>query len=118
MRFYPPKNRAWVSHTLMLTDRVATRNHYIEVPVKRLETIMHSLNHTAIHLLKVDVEGIENPLLQPARNQPRSRSIIFSVVSQPKGCFSTRVEEIGEVAAKRFRAGSSTYWKLPSVLYS
>lgn len=56
-RFYPPENSEWVSHTLL--DRPSTANHAIEVPVRCLRTIMSSLGHERVDLIKMDIEGAE-----------------------------------------------------------
>jgi FkbM family methyltransferase len=54
--FHPPRDPGHVSHTLL--DRNASANA-IEVPVRRLSTIMRELGHAAIDLLKMDIEGAE-----------------------------------------------------------
>lgn len=56
-RFYPPENSEWVSHTLL--ERQATATQAIEVPVRCLKTIMSSLGHARIDLIKMDIEGAE-----------------------------------------------------------
>ncbi len=56
-RFNPPVDAKHVSHTML--SRPATEAAAIEVEVRRLETIMHDLNHTRIDLLKMDIEGAE-----------------------------------------------------------
>jgi len=61
-RFYPPENSEWVSHTLL--ERKATANKAIEVPVRRLESIMSSLGHRKVDLIKMDIEGAEYAVLQ------------------------------------------------------
>ena len=55
--FYPPENSEWVSHTIL--KRRATAKKAIEVPVRRLETIMSSLGHERVDLIKMDIEGAE-----------------------------------------------------------
>ena len=59
-RFTPPKNARYVSHTLL--QRESSRGA-IEVPVQRLSTIMRTLGHTRIQLLKMDIEGAEYQVL-------------------------------------------------------
>lgn len=65
-RFYPPENSEWVSHTLL--ERKATANKAIEVPVRRLETIMSALGHQKIDLVKMDIEGAEYAVIQDILN--------------------------------------------------
>jgi FkbM family methyltransferase len=56
-RFYPPENSQWVSHTLL--DRPTTATRAIEVPVRCLRTILSSLGHERVDLIKMDIEGAE-----------------------------------------------------------
>jgi FkbM family methyltransferase len=55
--FYPPENDQHVSHTVL--PRSATEHRAINVPVKKLSTIMQTLGHECIDLLKMDIEGAE-----------------------------------------------------------
>ena len=55
-RFTPPRNQGHVSHTLLERDSPWDA---IEVPVQRLPTIMRTLGHARIDLLKMDIEGAE-----------------------------------------------------------
>jgi len=59
-KFTPPANPAYVSHTMLERD---TSGPSIEVPVSRLQTILSSLGHEKIHLLKMDIEGAEYTVL-------------------------------------------------------
>ena len=60
-RFLPPVDPAHVSHTL-----VARQSPWpaIEVPVRRLSSIMRDLGHDRIDLLKMDIEGAEYAVLK------------------------------------------------------
>jgi FkbM family methyltransferase len=58
--FRPPENPAHVSHTIV--PRVSSRPA-IEVPMRRLGTIMKELGHASIDLLKMDIEGAEYDVL-------------------------------------------------------
>lgn len=60
-KFLPPVNPAHVSHTLL--DR-QTPWPAIEVPVRRLRSIMQDLGHQRIDLLKMDIEGAEYAVLE------------------------------------------------------
>lgn len=55
----PPADSAHVSHSVLPTGGGAA----IEVPVRRLPTILEELGHTRIDLLKMDVEGAEYGVL-------------------------------------------------------
>jgi FkbM family methyltransferase len=59
-KFAPPVNPAHVSHTMLQRN---TPWPAIEVPVRRLSTILRSLGHEKIHLLKMDIEGAEYEVL-------------------------------------------------------
>ena len=60
-KFLPPINPAHVSHTLVQRQ---TPWSAIEVPVRRLGSILQELGHGHIDLLKMDVEGAEYPVLK------------------------------------------------------
>ena len=55
--FCPPVKAHHVDHSIV--DRIATRHQAIEVPMKRLSTVMRELGHDHIDLLKMDIEGAE-----------------------------------------------------------
>jgi FkbM family methyltransferase len=80
-RFNPPQNALHVSHTLL--ERASERNSEhnsernserdwagdgpgtaIEVPVRRLSSIMRTLGHSRIDLLKMDIEGAEYEVIE------------------------------------------------------
>lgn len=59
-KFVPPKNPAHISHTIVQRDSPWPT---IELPVQRLATIMQSLGHDRVDLLKMDIEGAEHDVL-------------------------------------------------------
>ncbi|MFN8301079.1 MAG: FkbM family methyltransferase [Saprospiraceae bacterium] len=61
LRFFAPRNEAYVSHSLVNLQR---SEKHIEVPVKKLGTLMKELGHSRIDLLKIDVEGAEYQVLE------------------------------------------------------
>ena len=61
LRFFAPRNEAYVSHSLVNLQR---SEKHIEVPVKKLGTLMNELGHKRIDLLKIDVEGAEYQVLE------------------------------------------------------
>jgi FkbM family methyltransferase len=63
--FVPPENPAHVSHTIV---KRKTPRSTIEVPVRRLASIMKSLGHPKIDLLKMDVEGAEYGVIEDFLN--------------------------------------------------
>jgi FkbM family methyltransferase len=60
-RFSPPLVREHVSHTML---EIKTSLPAVEAPVQRLSTIMKSLGHDRIDLLKMDIEGAEYAVLE------------------------------------------------------
>lgn len=60
--FNPPENPKHISHTLL--DRPSTQNRAIKVPVRKLSSIMSSLGHQEIDILKMDIEGAEYQVIE------------------------------------------------------
>lgn len=61
-RFFPPENPEWVSHTML--ERKCGAGRVLEVPVRRLASIMSSLGHDRIDLIKMDIEGAEYAVME------------------------------------------------------
>jgi FkbM family methyltransferase len=59
-KFLPPENPAHISHTIVQRD---TPRPAIVLPVQRLTTIMQSLGHDHVDVLKMDIEGAEYDVL-------------------------------------------------------
>lgn len=59
--FAPPVNPDHISHTML--EREYSLTPAVELPVRRLGTIMTTLGHTHIDLLKMDVEGAEYAII-------------------------------------------------------
>jgi len=57
VKFNPPENSEHVSHTIL--ERSESTKNAIQVPVKKLETIMSELGHDKLDILKMDIEGAE-----------------------------------------------------------
>ncbi|MEE2779235.1 MAG: FkbM family methyltransferase [Myxococcota bacterium] len=55
--FSPPVEPTHISHTLL--DRPETSERSIEVEVRRLSSLMASLGHQRLDILKLDIEGAE-----------------------------------------------------------
>ncbi len=64
--FYPPENPNHVSHTLL--EKTSTKAKSIEVPVRKLETIMKKLGHNHIDVLKMDIEGAEYAVINDMKS--------------------------------------------------
>lgn len=60
-RFYLPENPDHVSCTIL--DHPKSARQAIDVPVYRLQTIMHMLGHQRVSVLKLDIEGAEYAVL-------------------------------------------------------
>jgi FkbM family methyltransferase len=55
--FHPPKNPGHVSYSML--GHPSPESAAVELPVKRLETIMRNLCHNRLDVLKLDIEGAE-----------------------------------------------------------
>lgn len=66
-RFHLPKNPANVSHSVL--PRGVSEDDFIEVPMQRLTTIMKSLGHEHIDVLKMDIEGAEYGVIKDMLDQ-------------------------------------------------
>jgi FkbM family methyltransferase len=63
LTLFPPKKESHKSFTLI--DRSATQRQVgVEVPVRRLSTVMRGLGHEHIDVLKMDIEGAEYDVLR------------------------------------------------------
>lgn len=60
LQFFAPENKEHVSHSLVDLQH---SGQSIEVPVRRLHSLMQELGHSHIDLLKLDVEGAEYQIL-------------------------------------------------------
>lgn len=61
LKFFIPANPKDVSHSLLNLQKT---NDYIEVKVKRLQSIMEDNGHKKIDLLKIDIEGAEYKVIE------------------------------------------------------
>lgn len=60
MRFYAPANPAHVSHSIVNLQHTT---EYFEADCRTLRTVMQTLDHSDLSLLKLDVEGAEYEIL-------------------------------------------------------
>jgi len=60
--FFPPENKNYVSHSIL--DNHLLRGTPINVEVRKIKTIMKTLNHKQIDILKMDIEGAEYATLK------------------------------------------------------
>ena len=56
VKFFLPEVEKYISHSAQATK---TDARFLELPVKRLSTIMEELGHNTIDVLKLDIEGFE-----------------------------------------------------------
>ncbi|MFD2571364.1 FkbM family methyltransferase [Spirosoma soli] len=56
LKFYEPEKENYVSHSVYLFKETG---NYIEAPVDRLGNLMTMLGHTAVDLVKMEIEGAE-----------------------------------------------------------
>jgi FkbM family methyltransferase len=72
VRFHPPKNPDHISHSVLdesTSDRITSQGA-IELPVKRLHTVMAELGHERIDVLKMDIEGAEYTVIDHLVKNP------------------------------------------------
>jgi FkbM family methyltransferase len=64
LKFFEPESRTHVSYSAN-PDRIAlNRNGVISLPVRRLSTLMHDNGHSALDVLKMDIEGSEYDVIE------------------------------------------------------
>jgi FkbM family methyltransferase len=113
-RFFPPRNPAWVSHTL-LADRREPSPASIEMPVRRLGTIMAGLGHERVDLIKMDIEGAEYAVVgdmlgaEPAAGGATQVLIEFHHRFPGKSVSDTRacIRALGERGFRTFHVSST-----------
>jgi FkbM family methyltransferase len=72
-RFYAPENPEHVSHSIIPNENTKA----IDVPMKRLQTILAELGHTTIDVMKFDIEGAEYAVLDDMlRSTLRPRQLL------------------------------------------
>jgi FkbM family methyltransferase len=89
-RFFAPENPAYVSHTLR-TDMPASAA-FIDVPVRRMATLMQMLGHPHVDLLKMDIEGAEYEVIDDLLRsgiRPRQLLVEFHHRMIPRGAWRT-----------------------------
>lgn len=69
--FYPPENTAHVSYSVLQKQEVQGMG--VTLPVKRLNTITHTLGHATIDVLKMDIEASEYDVIPDILNSPEIR---------------------------------------------
>ena len=82
--FLPPANSAHVSHTLL--ERSSDDRARIELPVRRLITLMRELGHERIDVLKMDIEGAEYAVIDDlCASDVRPRQLLLEFHHQLPG---------------------------------
>jgi FkbM family methyltransferase len=64
--FYLPPRTDFISHSIIRARQYSP--HSISLPVMKLSTVMRSLGHTRIDILKMDIEGAEFAVLDDLMN--------------------------------------------------
>lgn len=62
-KFYLPANPNYVSGSIVTNNNINTTNS-INVPMRRIKTIMQDLGHKKIDILKMDIEGAEYDVIE------------------------------------------------------
>ena len=106
--FTPPANSAHVSHTLLERPdhaRIADARQPIELPIRRLSTLMAELGHTRLDVLKMDIEGAEYQVIDAlVAGAIRPRQILLEFHHQLPGIELARSERaIDQLNAAGYR---------------
>jgi FkbM family methyltransferase len=67
-RFLPPLERSHVSHTMV--PRAGCPGSAVDLPVRRLQTLMQELGHSRLDVLKMDIEGEEYTVIDDVLSSP------------------------------------------------
>lgn len=59
LSLYPPKRAGRINFSVEKLEYVTDAHQPVEMPVARLQSLMHDLGHTHVDVLKIDIEGGE-----------------------------------------------------------
>lgn len=95
LRFFTPANEAYVSHSIVNLQQT---ENFIEVPVRRLDSMMRELGHQRINLLKIDIEGAEYQVIESIIQTKTAVDILCiefdeSSANHFDGKYLTRIEQ-------------------------
>lgn len=112
LRFNPPKDPAHVSFSVI--NRSESGNNAVILPVKKLDTILKSLKHSTIDILKMDIEGAEYQVIEDiARTSIRPRQVLIEFHHRfPQiGVKSTRnsIKILGKIGYSLFSVSGDEY---------
>jgi FkbM family methyltransferase len=80
LKFYAPSNPEHVSHSVVNLQKTTD---YFEAEVRSLESIMRSLGHSRVDLLKIDIEGAEYAVLTDVLDKKLPVRVICVEFDQP-----------------------------------
>jgi FkbM family methyltransferase len=103
IKFYKPSNEKHVSHSI--TNLQKTENH-IEVPVKKLSTIMKENGHSKVDFLKMDIEGAEFEVIDELLASQTAFNVLYLEFHHPDmKQYKQSTEYIGSYIKKLEAAG-------------
>jgi FkbM family methyltransferase len=79
MRFYAPRAREHVSHSIL---NIQATDEYFEAPVRRLGTVLAELGHTDVTLVKLDIEGAEYSVIESMLEDGISPTVLLVEYSE------------------------------------
>jgi FkbM family methyltransferase len=87
LRFYAPRDPKHVSHSVVNLQRTSD---YFEARCMSLGSLMESLGHTYVDILKMDIEGAEFEVLETILADPGRVGVICVEFDQPAPVLSIR----------------------------
>ena len=102
-KFFYPKNK---DHISLSIDNLQNTNDYIDLDVKKIDTILEELGHSQIDLLKLNIEGAEvKSLLHMMKNteiRPRYIAVKFELVRNNNSESTSLISEIKSVLLQEY----------------
>lgn len=107
VNFYLPSNSGFVSHSI---TNLHEADKFIEVPSKRLSSILQTHHHDRLTLLKLDIEGAERIVIDTILEDHVDVDILLVEFDELARPTSTRFRMVRESIEKLRDAGLRLFW--------
>jgi FkbM family methyltransferase len=94
-RFYAPRDNAHVSHSVVNLQKT---DKFFEAEVKTIGQVMADLGHSAIDLLKLDIEGAEHETIEAMLMNTIRPAVLCIELDQPEP-FRSGMRTVGRIRA-------------------